>query len=181
MSERYIFKKEFEPIALVGENILILPDNRAFKVVYIEQLPIYVKDFGPIAAGSEIVTGEAGVPDLVKGFLEMPKNELAQIRFKLLDDIEVRVFQPRRAGRFTTNAVQFVIDKRIEEIDPTLKLTEIFQFEDRSLAFIIRNPTNYNLSSSRILFMGYRYVLKELSQIPEKYVAVPVGAYVAEK
>ena len=163
----YSFRVEFEPVALVDENILFVPERKAYKVEFVEPLPILVKDFGAITAGQYL-------DDQKLDILEMSANELAQVRFAPLDDVEIEVKQPRALRRFTTKTKTAKIDVRIWQLDPTLKSTEIFVFENELPYFKITNPTGYNLPTSRVLFVGFRYILQPLDKIPEKYTVVPV-------
>ncbi|RLJ08586.1 MAG: hypothetical protein DRP12_00025 [Candidatus Aenigmatarchaeota archaeon] len=160
----YIHKVDLEPVALPGENIVILPDNKPFRVAWIEPLPAIDKDFGSLAAGAE--TGDTEVTDVYTD-----ENQLVQFRIIPLDDVEVTVKQPRAKGRWVTKVVQAKLIKD----NPHDNLAEMFQFEDRGLFFNVKNPTSYTLPASRVRLVGFRFVLEPLSEMPEKKTYVVVG------
>jgi len=161
------YRKEFEPLVAVDQNILLLPERKPFKVVYIEPLAMITKDFGTLAAGGTLTDQK-----IVE--LTMPTNELGQFRFAPLDDFTIRVKQPRAVGRFLTKEVQITISKAIWQLNPELHLTEIYVFQDGVPFFDITNPTGYELPMTRVLFIGFRFQLEPLAVIPPKYTAIPV-------
>ena len=162
---RYPFKSDFEPVALPGENICILPERKFYRVKYVEPLPEIEKDFGAISASSTLSDQEVEE-------IYMPKNELAQYRVTLkTPGLKLKVKQPRGTGRFLTKKQQAVIT----DLTSGTNLTEIFQFEDTTFIVDVTNTTSSNLSESKVVFSGFRYVLEPLKEEPEKYTCVPVG------
>jgi len=167
----YFGAPKFTAVAKVEENLLFLPEKRYYKVTYIEQLPAIVQDFGKIAAGDVLEKKPIGR----NGPLEMPENNLLQFRFFPLDDIEIRVFQPRSTARFETLRAVGWIGRDILQYNPELNLTELFQFEARGLYFDIRNPAREETPTSRIKFFGWRMQVEPIPP-PPKWIAIPVGA-----
>jgi len=163
------FDKELVPIAQVGENILILPDNKAYRVKRIKALPTLIHDFGTLRANTKDTEPIDIVKDTVK--LEMPRNTLAQFRMKILDDFEVYFRQPKSTAKWTTVHREFFFDMHT----PYENLTEWFQFEDRSAGIVRNNPSNTDLEHTRIVFYGFQYELEELKAIPPRYTVVEVS------
>jgi len=164
-----IYKKDLEPFVLPEENILIRPDNVAYKVISVEPLPTYTYDFGALAANSR----DAEVIDIVKetAKLAMPKNTLAQFRMKVLDNFELYFRQPKTTSKFATVYLEFFVNQNT----PQDNLTEWFQFEDRSAGIVRKNPTNTALTSTRVMFYGFKFELEELKRIPEKFAVITIG------
>jgi hypothetical protein len=165
------FQPEFKPVANVGENILLLPENEPFKIVEITALPTIILDFGPLPAR----TKDTSVIDIVAGKLEVETEHLAQYRMILLDDFEIEFFQPKTVKRWTTKSLSAVLDKHLGQIPNASHLTEWFQFENKSAGIIRNNPTNTDLSMTRILFFGFKFKLERLPTIPKKFTAVFTG------
>jgi len=150
-----------KPIALVGENVHLMPQNKYYTVERMETLPPFIVDFGSLTAGK--TKEKERIEDT-----EMPKTWLAQYRFKPLDDIEIKVYQPEGKGKYLIKKDEVMVSVNIfiREIDPCLHLTELFQWEDTRLLFTVTNPTKYDLPTSRVLFFGIRYKLKEIPKPP---------------
>jgi hypothetical protein len=165
---------EFPPIALVDQNVLLLPDRKPYRVRYVEPLPMIVKTFGTISAGGKLEDQDISE-------LEMPAGELGQFRFAPLDDVRIYVKQPKTVGRFLTKAGMVPVDARIWQHDPLLTRTEFYVFENRIVTLNVENPSSaYSVVSPRIAFFGYRLVLEALTEIPERYVAVPIAGWPAK-
>ncbi|MEM2661597.1 MAG: hypothetical protein QXS74_09790 [Nitrososphaeria archaeon] len=162
------FKKDLEPVALPDEVIKIIPDNIFYKVKKVVPLPTIVYDFGPMNAGQKDIEPIDIVKDSVK--LEMPKNQLAHFRIKLLDDFEVFLKQPKTTSKFTTTHREFYVSTNT----PYDNLTEWFQFEDRSAGIIRNNPSTTALDKTRIMLYGFKYELEKTTPTA-KYTVVEVG------
>jgi len=165
----YAFAPTLAPIAKFGEYIKIVPDEKFYRVVNVEPLPTLVINFGSLAAN----TKDADRIDIVTNLLRMPDNTLAQLRIKLLDDFKLYFYQPKTTARGTTNQLQFYIDYNTQNLPDSL--TEFFQFENRSAGIVRENPSATALTSTRVLFYGFKYTLEPVTITPEKYTVVPVG------
>jgi len=152
-----------KPIALIGENIYLLPEDRYYRVAWIEQMPPFVVDFGSIAAGEKI-------ENKVLDFLKQPPEWLAQVRFVPLDDVLITVMQPRGKTKYASlkeGGAIIKIGPDLIQFDQCLHTTELFQWQDKSTLFTLENPTNYDTPMSRVLFIGIRYWLKEIPKPPK--------------
>ena len=157
-----------ENICNINDIIAVYYDGKwNYKsVLYVEPLPpsdTLIKDFGAISNGD---TKENVKLDI----LGMESNELGQFRIQVLDDIKVKFFQPRASARFVTKNVVVEIDKYSAIFDPELKLSEFFVFGGRYPRVDIRNNSGEDLTKTRVVFKGYRYVTEAIEEIDEKLV-----------
>ena len=169
MSTQQAFATHFEPVARIGENLLVLPKEKYgyYKVTAIEPIPIIIKDFGAINAESE--SKDTAITEV-----ELNEDEIGQFRFIPLDDIEVEIKQPLANARGFTKTVVTRVSKLSAQLDPTLKHTEVFTIEDEKLYFKIKNPSKSNISRSRVAIFGWKFKVKELKAKPQKYAVIQV-------
>jgi len=171
---RHAFLPELKPIALVGENVALFRENRwfYFTVTYIDPLYPFVKDFGAISAGETLESQEVSE-------LEVGEGWLGHFRVIPIDDIEITVRQPKAKTRgVVSSTVVSKISKYLVTLGIT-NLSEIFVWEGtagKEVFFDIKNPTDYDLAMSRVLFTGYKYALEELKEKPTRFTALMVGA-----
>jgi len=179
------FVEELKPIALPEQRLILRTVEEeigSYEVVYVEPLPYLVLDFGTIAAKSfarsprttNLIAVEEDKIDATK-VLELPENGLAQWRMKILDDIEVKLFQPLATPRWVLKAVSLTIDKRLHQVNLPLNLTQFFQFENRSIGFKVRNPTEKEINLSRMVLYGWRFYLKPIPRPAPPYTIIPLG------
>jgi cysteinyl-tRNA synthetase len=157
---------ENEPIALVGENLLVLPERKYgyYKVEWLEEIQDVDYDFGSIAAESE--TEETEVSNLY-----MSDGEIGSWMIKPIDDVEVKVSQPSAIGRYKTKEVKTSIKAATE----LRKRGILFVWEDEKVYFTVKNPTKYPLDRSKVRFKGlYRYQVRKLPTAPERYSVIVV-------
>jgi len=166
----------FKPIRKINEYISVWYDSKwhHFNIIYIEPLPPSydtIKDFGSISNGSSLSNQKL---DLI----ELDDLELGQFRFKVLDDIQVTVFQPKASKRFAIKNTTIRVDKLSQLYDPDLEFSEIFVYKDKYPYVDVENNSGEDLSKTRIIFFGYRFVLEELEVEPspdETYYVVSSG------
>ena len=178
----YPHKHYFEPVALIDQTIVLVEPERkrAFKVLFLEPLQPKVVDFGPIDAARTAPAVAPGVlTDKEVEVFKFAKNELGQIRHAPIDPIYYEVAMPKGVSRFVTKGEVTRIGPEVWKIDPTLKITEIFRFEDTSLMLTIYNIKQYPLPKTRILFFGYRFILEPLPEVKPPYTAVPIKGWVS--
>jgi len=173
-----MYKYLFEPIAQVGENIIFLPEamyNKAENRKYYEVKEIQalfdgqlINDFGSCA--TVVLKEPAEYTDLY-----MATNWLGQYRMMVLDDIEVQRLHPRAVIGSSTESVITKITRFTQLLDPTLRSTEFFQYEDKpEMFFQVKNTTKYTLSKTRVLFFGFGMFLMEKTGAPAKATRVPI-------
>lgn len=168
------FQEEFVPIAKPNENIAVIGARgknniKYYRVVAVEPLPLFEKDFGAINAGETL--REKEVEELY-----VNEGQLAQYRIRLVDDVELYIKQPKSDTKFSTKKGTFKITRDIAGTD-FVNLTEFYVFEDQTVLFDVKNPSSTtNLTQSRVQFAGFKYILEELKEKPDKYTVIAVQA-----
>lgn len=149
------------PILKPGENVAFLMQGswNFYQVLMHEPLQMgnaILQDIGAIAAGAaSAITQSTGV--------RADTNRLLQVRFAVLDDIRVAVFQAQASAKFANLAGHTQISLMSAQMDPDAALTETFAFEDTHRPwFQVTNPTGVNVAQSRIIAWGIQYILDPL-------------------
>lgn len=148
-----------EPVALIGQNVCVIygTDKHFSKVEYLEPIPPFqALDIGAIAA--QTVSARTPCPRL-----ECFDNEFGQFRWFPEDNAQVRLFLPEASGRYTLRTLQVPVEPNIVDRDPDLHLTEFYVWGDRTPAFEAMNFSDYALNACRIIVMGYRFVIREMT------------------
>jgi len=169
VSVNQAFATYFEPIVKIGENLLILPEQKYgyYTVTAIEPLPVIIHDFGSVSSESES-------KDINVSALQLNEGEVGQWRLVPLDDIEVEVKQPLANTRSVTKEVTSKINAFSVAFDPTLKHTEFFTIKDEKVYFKITNPTKSDITRARVAFFGWKLKVKKLPAKPAKFAVIQV-------
>ncbi len=170
-----MYSQFFEPCVSIGQNYSVLTTSGTYKhflCLYVEPLPASVDlvyDAGAISADS---VSRANAVDILEmegaAKTETDISEVAQLRFYPIDDIAIAVKQPAASGRFKTRSNEIRVDYKTMELDPTLKSTEIYIYEDDTINIDVYNLTNYAMAQTRVQFWGYILAGSQLSQKPDK-------------
>lgn len=166
------FRERFEPIVLIGENLHLMPDDKYYRVVFLEGLPLIEHDFGATSSGDELRNQE--ITEIYLG-----DNELGQYRMMVVDNLKVYVKQPSGIGKWLTrNGQAYLIDYSTysQAFSESLQLTEFYQWEDTPFIVDV-TATADNTTASRLWFFGYRYVLEELKEVPQVATTVWTQGY----
>lgn len=165
----YVFKKELEPVALYDDIVGLITSTGAvsyFKVQHLEPLPEYTHDFGSIAAGNSTQISQIDAIKLGKGWL-------GHYRVQVVDDIQVKAFQPKSVAKWAATELFLVSPESSPD-----NLTEFFAKEDQVPFFTATNPTDYNTPMARVKFRGFKYMIEEVGREeipPEKKVTyIPI-------
>jgi len=178
MVEFLAHKVQFEPLVQIDMNVVPVEPGvpkarwRAYRVVWLEPIPMIVKDHGSLTAAAP---GNV-LADREFTELRLPDNELGHWRIAPhpKDDIKVAYKQPKTVGRFTTVEVMVEVGLEIWMLNPTLSSVEIFTL-GRGVPFLtITNATSYDQPTSRVIAQGYRLQLEPLPELPAQYVPIPV-------
>ena len=150
-----------QPWAGIGQTILIKRVQKyiLYEVGFLEQLPPsapMVRDFGAIGAGTA-TTPTSLVSQSLQTPLEMDGYEFAQIRFYILDDVSVNVYQPQVLNRFVAKNARARYSRKSQVMDPNQAMTEMAVFQSDYPYFDVFNSRQYSMAVSRVAFYGYRY------------------------
>ena len=171
-----------EPICMPGENVGIWVNKvyEFYRVLFIEGLmrsnPITI-DLGALAAGAA-----TAVIELL--LLEMPRQEFAQFRCEVLDDVEVILYQGRADQRHKLFSRVATYSRFLRQLDPDGHTGEFYGFEDNNAFMQATNNTDYALTQARVTFWGFRYVVEPLpglnwktGKMPDVWTRVPGTAH----
>jgi hypothetical protein len=113
-----------------------------------------VQDFGPIAAGATLANA-------IVGILRLDDNNLLQVRWRPLDDVEGVLWLQRGQAKFTIKYVTSRVTLFTGASDPAWATTQFWVLgKDRDPYVEVRNNTAYSYGQSRFAFWGYRYILR---------------------
>jgi len=104
MSELRAFKPDFEPIARVGEKVLLLPQKKLYEVLWVQSVQPILKNLGSLTAGASSTKVE------LKTELELEENELGQWRFEPVDDVQLAIFSLAANRMFSTRYTDTAIE-----------------------------------------------------------------------
>lgn len=167
-----------DPVARKGENLEVWSQGQLmyYTVDFVEPLPAgsrSVIDFGSLTAGNK--TQKA-----VQSLLQVDKDHLLQVRMFPIDDVEVELWQLSGNARFNEKNWFARVTRFTPFFDPDGRTTEFFvNGKDRDAQFVVNNPRSAALSSSRVMFWGFRYVLTPLPNKPERFTWIPAEARAA--
>lgn len=159
------------PVARLGERVVVkrVQSYYMYDVMMTESLPkggsLVVNllanaqpTVATIAAGVTVSTIPMQTP------MEMDGYEMGQWRFRLLDDFQIRVYEPISLPRFVVKNARATISKWGQVSDPDDHQTELFVWQDEWPGFDVINPTAFTLATCRIALYGYRYRMKRTTQ-----------------
>jgi hypothetical protein len=179
-----IAKRDLEPIAQIGDNVAVMRDpvdeSRWVygEVVFLEpllpkaiDLVNYMSPPGSIPAASTTMYPFVGPVLDISRELFAGRDEMLQLRFALLDDFGVILYQPRGISRSNYLSGPTPLTR----IVPPMVFAEFFVFETE---VIFVQPMNFlftPLSTARIAIAGFRYLLRRLQQRPQIFTRIPVA------
>jgi len=159
----YQFRTEFEPILLPGETAHLITATTKLDVecIAVGALPEKVKDFGAL-------TGADWKRDQENTDLELPANELAQFRMRIVDDFRIEFSNLTATKQWRTAKAIFDLPQF-----PTLsaedflkqfyfKASEFYVWQKDTPRFDLYAP-NGDLATSRIIFSGWRFRVKQIT------------------
>lgn len=153
--------------ASVRQNLAVWSQNdwHYCSVTYVEPLPAssqMVRDFGAAAANATIAQAEVTTFDV-------DNDNLLQLRFMPIDDVEFILWLTRSQGKFATRGVHTRVSKKTSAADPAWATTEFNVFgRDRNPFIETRNLGDYAIAQARALFWGYKYKLLRLKNVVER-------------
>ena len=167
MADNFRYSTSFEPIMLEGQTVTLLGSGlpvEGLNVVCrgVGALPEYFKDFGALTAATWDLDQE-------DTNLEMNKMELAQLRFRVIDDMKVLLKNPSAVKQWRTLRTDFYLPMFPQnESDQFLKeyywrASEFFVFEsDNTPRFDLYST--FAQTTAVILFSGWRFRLAKITE-----------------
>jgi hypothetical protein len=162
------FATLFEPVVNPRENVRLIPINKFYVVEYIEPIYDQIIDLGTVNSGASSSLHEATE-------LDLKQLEMGQWRLLILDDFELIIKQPRATERGTTKTQSTRVTPYTIFLDPELKSTEIYTFEDKNRVYLqAENKGQYDVYA-RVLAFGWKFMLEELTERPAKWTDIFVA------
>ncbi len=161
------------PVAKIQENLSIftLGHYVHYKIRFIEPLPwsspMVVEMVA--ASGAATIAANGTVAQRLVNILLLNENNLTQLRWQPLDDVEGVLWEQAGTGRFVTRGVHSRVTAFTATRDPYLATTTFFILgKDRDMQLEVRNPQPVAQALARFIFFGYRYVLRPLDEVTAK-------------
>lgn len=155
------------PVAKIKENLSIFTVGHYvhYRIEFIEPMPwsnpMVVEMV--VASGAVTIAANGAIAQRVVAILQLNDNNLLQLRWTPLDDVEGVLWEQAGTGRFVTRGVHSRVDLFTRTFDPYLATTTFFILgKDRDMQLEVRNPRPVAQALARFVFFGYRYVLKPL-------------------
>ena len=155
------------PVAKFKENLSVftLGQWSHYRVDFIEPMPwssqMVVEMV--VASGATTVAANGTIAQRLVAILQLTDNNLLQLRWQPLDDVEGVLWEQAGTGRFVTRGVHSRVDLFTVTRDPYLSTTTFFIIgKDRDMNLEVRNPRPVAQALARFVFFGFRYVLSPL-------------------
>jgi len=156
------FKKEFEPIVRVGENIAIpkgAEEYEYYKVLYIEPIQ-------PMIVGVDLTASEQKHSRKLTE-IELEDNEAGQWRMKVLDFVKVDMNHPAASAKWVTKSAR----TSATPLSPD-NLLEFYTVKDDVPTLYLTNPLA-EPQTVRVMIWGFKYSIKKLDHEPSEYTVFP--------
>ena len=159
-----LYSSKFEPILQRGHTVTLFgsafkDQGESFKCLAVDALPTYIKDFGALTAATWSTDNE-------DTNLELGKNELAQKRVMVQDDIRVRLNNPSPVSKWRTTTTRFYLTQFPTSANEDwlkeylFSQSEFFYWEDTTPRFDLYSaPT---ATEASVLFTGWRFKLEPI-------------------
>jgi len=161
MAELYSYKLGFEPIVLPGESVKIITENEQFSAqcVAVGALPEYTKDFGALTAAIWDTENQ-------DTNLKMPENTLAQLRMRVVTDMQLRFNNLGSTRQWRTNSQSFILPQFPQEAGEDFLKEYLFAASE---FFILKDDTpmfdfysDAAQVSSTVKFSGWRFRIRKI-------------------
>ena len=161
-----IFSATFEPILLPNETALLLgpahpTEGQAIKCRWVGALPEYQKDFSTLTAAT-------WKTDQEDTNLELGTLELGQMRFRILEDMQVRLGNPAATHQWRTARTRFHITKWPTESgqdflkEMLFRMSEFFVWENNTPRFDLYSLVGQ--TAARIVFSGWKLKVEKIAK-----------------
>jgi len=116
------------------------------------------------ASGATTIPANGQITKQLVPLLQVADGEMLQIRFEPKDDVEGVIWELSGTGRFNSHNRHARVSMTSDIRDPYLAGSTVFIMGfQRDLNLEVQNPNPVALNQARFQFMGYRYVLEEIT------------------
>lgn len=160
------------PIARIKDNLSIYTAKKwsHFQIDYIEPWPRsspLAVDMVAVAAiaiaGTTTIAANGTLAKRVLAILQVTDDEMLQVRFEPLDDVEGVVWEQSGTGKFNSKNTHARVTMTTRLRDPYLATTQFFVVGyQREMNLEVRNPNPVALNQARFQFQGIRYVMSPI-------------------
>lgn len=156
-----------EPIIEPGQNLLLQTPTGydLFQVVYIDTFPFSAPITVNLAtSGLAAATTTAGIstgqtPVNLQNQEDMNNGEVGHYRFRVLDPVQVSLFQPSALGRNTNQYARATFGPQSWFRDRYDSFSEHFVYEQNPAYMTAVNYQSVAVGQARVSFYGFRYIL----------------------
>lgn len=149
------FDADLTPVALPGEAVRVVPEERVYQVAAVEQMArVGPVDYGSATSGSSPTESGSSIIDL-DDELEMDTGTLGQFWINPLSDVEVEVRQTGQQEQRFVNANQTGV------ITPRTPANQrvVYVYEGETPYLIITNPQTWDMDKTLVYYTGYKFHL----------------------
>lgn len=155
-----------EAVVDAGQNVLLVSTGsyQLYKVLYVEPLPegesLTVDLLLPATGRATLAGGAIGAQVSLTSQIDMNDGEVAQIRFHVLDDFMLQLFQLAGVRRNVLRNSNAVFTAYSRFIDPYDAASEHFVLAQNRSYMTPVNIHAATLNQARVALYGFRYVLE---------------------
>lgn len=166
------------PIVKIKENFSVwtMGTWKHFVVDFIEPMPRSSQMVVDLLAtsGATTLAANGTISKQLMNILLLSSGEFLQLRYEPIDDIECVLWEQASQGRNSTRGTHARVTLTTPMRDPYLATSSFYIIgKDLDPQMEIRNPQGVAISSARVVFWGYRYLISSLQNEPANTTRVP--------
>jgi len=160
------------PICQIKEHLAVWSEQRwmPFVVDYIEQIPrssAFTVDL-MVTLGVAVLAPGAAIAGQLLPILQCNANELAHLRWFVIDDVEGQLWELSNMARFAPRGGQAGVNLLTPQYDPWLATTTFWVLGgagDKDARVGCTNISGAIIPQARLGFFGYRYIMTPESMV----------------
>lgn len=170
------------PVAKIKENVSLWTVGKwaHYQIQNIEPMPRSSPMMVEMVtiSGATTIAANGTISKRVVAILQPKELELLHVRWEPLDDVEGVLWQQSSTGRFVARQVHARVTRFTALRDPYLATTTFFIIGlQRDMNLEVRNPNPVALPQARLVFFGYRYMLRALDREPTVTTYLPTEGF----
>ncbi|MDO9579928.1 MAG: hypothetical protein Q7J06_05100 [Bacteroidales bacterium] len=170
------------PIARTKDNLSIWTVGKwaHFNIANIEPLPRSSPMVAEMVAlsGATTLAANGSIAKRIVAILQPTTFEFLHLRWEPLDDVEGVLWEQPGSAKFVAAAVHARVTRFTSVRDPYLATTTFWILgRQRDMNLEVRNPNPVALPQARFVFFGYRYLLTELTTVPQVTTWLPAEGF----